>query len=341
MTTNHSHSEPEITEETVQHKTCVSCGLSKPAHEFLRRTGKRSRQGARRGTCKECRQAQSSSSASAPSPSPEEQEAPAPVKRSSSGRSRAKRKKRAGVNGSDEILDIASDADKPEDHQDFPADPGTADATLAEQAQPTQGDGSIWGAGGPDASSPRDEEEADSQSPRKPRKRKRKRKSKASPLVPASPAAPRVKPVTSKKKLPQHASLMQVETPDVSGLRTTKRGVVWMRGRTEKGRRWHQETDLETAQVLVREHAAVILNPFTVQRLYSNKTFRSYILTRDRYTCYFCGGYGDTIDHLLPRAKGGHTTPLNCVCACNLCNQSKADRDMDEFMQNFVPPVSE
>jgi hypothetical protein len=71
------------------------------------------------------------------------------------------------------------------------------------------------------------------------------------------------------------------------------------------------------------------------QRLFSNKDFRKYILTRDHYTCYFCGEYGDTIDHLLPRAKGGHTTPDNCVCACNVCNQSKADKDLEQFMREI------
>ncbi|WP_020617543.1 HNH endonuclease [Paenibacillus daejeonensis] len=266
--TNQSNHDTETSVQESLHKLCVSCGQSKPVGEFLRRTGKRSRQGARRGTCRECRKTQG---------------------------------------------DLQVSGDEP-----------------------------IWEPAGPTDTDPSESVDTGiEQSPRKPRKRKRKRRSKASPPAPAVVEVARVKPVTSKKKLPQHASLMQVETPDVSGLRTTRRGIVWMRGRTEKGRRWHQETDLETAQTLVREHAAVILNPYTVQRLYSNKTFRSYILNRDHYTCYFCGEYGDTIDHLLPRAKGGHTTPLNCVCACNLCNQSKADRDMDEFIQNYVPPVSE
>lgn len=120
-------------------------------------------------------------------------------------------------------------------------------------------------------------------------------------------------------------------------LRTTKQGTIRMRGRTDKGRRWQQETDLEMARCLVREHAAVVVNRFTIRRLYTNRSFRRYILERDRYTCHFCGEYGDTIDHLLPRAKGGHTTPLNCVCACMLCNQNKADRDLDEFMEDAEP----
>lgn len=121
--------------------------------------------------------------------------------------------------------------------------------------------------------------------------------------------------------------------PDASMLRPTREGIIRMRGTTDKGRRWYQETDLETAVVLVKEYAAVVVNAHTIRRIYSNKKFRRYILMRDQYTCHFCGEYGDTIDHLLPRAKGGHTTPLNCVCACSLCNQSKADRSLEDFME--------
>lgn len=121
--------------------------------------------------------------------------------------------------------------------------------------------------------------------------------------------------------------------PDASVLRPTREGIIRMRGHTDKGRRWVQETDLETASVLVREFAAVVVNAHTIRRLYSNKKFKRYILMRDQYTCYFCGEYGDTIDHLLPRSRGGHTTPMNCVCACNLCNQSKANRSLEDFME--------
>nr|WP_284645605.1 HNH endonuclease [Paenibacillus chinjuensis] len=115
-------------------------------------------------------------------------------------------------------------------------------------------------------------------------------------------------------------------------LQPTREGFIRMRGRTDKGRRWYQETDLETAVTLVKEHAAVVVNRYTIRRIYTNKSFRRFILARDRHQCFFCGEYGDTIDHLLPRSKGGHTTPMNCVCACNICNQSKASHSLDEFL---------
>ncbi|WP_135556337.1 HNH endonuclease [Paenibacillus cymbidii] len=119
---------------------------------------------------------------------------------------------------------------------------------------------------------------------------------------------------------------------DLRALRPDRTGVVRMRGRTDKGKRWLQPTDMETAVTLVREKAAVVVSPHTIRRLFSNKEFRDYILDRDGRICFFCGGPGDTLDHLVPRSKGGHTTPVNCVCACNECNQSKANRDLDDYL---------
>lgn len=129
--------------------------------------------------------------------------------------------------------------------------------------------------------------------------------------------------------------------PDSSGLqaddlRPTWRGVVRMRGRSDTGRRWIQEIDPAQARLLVREGAAVIINPYTIRMIYSSKEFRRFILARDHHTCHYCGEYGDTIDHLLPRAKGGHTTPVNCVCACLSCNQQKGNLTPEQFMQYLL-----
>lgn len=165
------------------------------------------------------------------------------------------------------------------------------------------------------------------------RKKSKKLHRTAAAESPADSAAPEeAVPPRRLSKRPLPAPPPKPQGPDASVLRPTREGIIRMRGQTDKGRRWYQETDLETAAVLVQEYAAVVVNAHTIRRIYSNKKFKRYILMRDQYTCHFCGEYGDTIDHLLPRAKGGHTTPLNCVCACNLCNQSKADRTLEDFM---------
>ena len=58
----------------------------------------------------------------------------------------------------------------------------------------------------------------------------------------------------------------------------------------------------------------------------NKKEFRNYILERDNYTCFYCGKYGDTIDHITPKSKGGISTPKNCVCACSKCNNKKGSK---------------
>ena len=54
------------------------------------------------------------------------------------------------------------------------------------------------------------------------------------------------------------------------------------------------------------------------------------ILLRDRDTCQYCGAMPGrkylTIDHILPRSRGGVTSWENCVAACEACNHKKGGR---------------
>lgn len=54
------------------------------------------------------------------------------------------------------------------------------------------------------------------------------------------------------------------------------------------------------------------------------------LLERDRWTCGYCGGKADTIDHVLPESRGGKLTWENSVSACAKCNGFKADRTPEE-----------
>ena len=57
---------------------------------------------------------------------------------------------------------------------------------------------------------------------------------------------------------------------------------------------------------------------------------RRNIFKRDKFTCQYCGvqpAASDlTIDHVLPRSRGGQSTWTNCVLACLKCNHRKAAR---------------
>ena len=65
-----------------------------------------------------------------------------------------------------------------------------------------------------------------------------------------------------------------------------------------------------------------------------SSTKRSRILMRDRHRCQYCGTRGNgfelTIDHIVPRSRGGRTTPDNLCAACFSCNQRKGDRTPEE-----------
>jgi 5-methylcytosine-specific restriction endonuclease McrA len=53
---------------------------------------------------------------------------------------------------------------------------------------------------------------------------------------------------------------------------------------------------------------------------------RSGVRARDGHRCAYCGASATTIDHVLPRSRGGRNTWLNTVAACGGCNQRKGDR---------------
>src|ERR1051325_5589416 len=60
----------------------------------------------------------------------------------------------------------------------------------------------------------------------------------------------------------------------------------------------------------------------------SMKRLRIYM--RDKFRCQYCGDKKTaaelTLDHILPRSRGGDNSPVNVVAACLACNNRKGDR---------------
>ena len=58
---------------------------------------------------------------------------------------------------------------------------------------------------------------------------------------------------------------------------------------------------------------------------------RTNIFKRDAHECQYCGSNKDlSIDHVMPRSRGGGTNWKNLVTACKPCNARKGDFTPDE-----------
>ena len=57
---------------------------------------------------------------------------------------------------------------------------------------------------------------------------------------------------------------------------------------------------------------------------------RRAVFARDAQRCQYCGGHADSIDHVVPRSKGGPHAWDNVVAACRPCNARKRDRSPEE-----------
>ena len=58
---------------------------------------------------------------------------------------------------------------------------------------------------------------------------------------------------------------------------------------------------------------------------------RNLIYKRDDHECQYCGSKKDlTIDHVIPRSKGGQDTWENLVACCTKCNLKKGNRLLSE-----------
>ena len=58
---------------------------------------------------------------------------------------------------------------------------------------------------------------------------------------------------------------------------------------------------------------------------------RRAVLIRDRHRCAYCDGPADTVDHVIPRSRGGTHEWLNVVACCKAHNLKKGNRLLSEI----------
>ncbi len=71
---------------------------------------------------------------------------------------------------------------------------------------------------------------------------------------------------------------------------------------------------------------------------------RTNIFTRDKHQCQYCGSRPEksdlTLDHILPRSRGGTDSWENLVLACSRCNVKKSNRTPEEANMRLLSKPS-
>ncbi len=99
------------------------------------------------------------------------------------------------------------------------------------------------------------------------------------------------------------------------------------------------EVPVRSAERTLARPAVVVLTRY-VRIPYQRRVplSRRGVLRRDGHRCCYCGRSASTVDHVLPRSRGGQDTWENLVAACLPCNGRKGDRTPAEIGWSLVQP---
>ena len=80
----------------------------------------------------------------------------------------------------------------------------------------------------------------------------------------------------------------------------------------------------------------IVLSPKSARR-----KFRTYIFESWDWECAYCGRKlhqdNATIDHILPKHKGGHNVRSNMACCCSNCNRAKGSTLLADWYTEALP----
>jgi 5-methylcytosine-specific restriction endonuclease McrA len=90
--------------------------------------------------------------------------------------------------------------------------------------------------------------------------------------------------------------------------------------------------ELRSPSVTIEVPHHIRLKMSTAERLWKMPSVsRRELLRRDGHRCQYCGSSKQlTIDHIIPRSKGGTHTWDNVAIACETCNHKKGDKYLNE-----------
>lgn len=92
----------------------------------------------------------------------------------------------------------------------------------------------------------------------------------------------------------------------------------------------------DEAKQLVSGGVAGLIQPDRIHIFYREIDIKRMVRRRDRQLCVYCGGRGDTADHVIPACENGLTTFTNLVCACMTCNFAKDSLPLHLYQKRLL-----
>ena len=85
-------------------------------------------------------------------------------------------------------------------------------------------------------------------------------------------------------------------------------------------------------------HVIRLVTYVRVPRAVQRKISRRALFARDGWRCVYCGTAGGrlTLDHVVPRSRGGESVWENVVTACAPCNHRKGNRTLEEARMELL-----
>ncbi len=102
----------------------------------------------------------------------------------------------------------------------------------------------------------------------------------------------------------------------------------------------HNHAVLHTTNDTIACPSVIRLGHMIRRPLPNVKLSRREIFRRDHYTCQYCNRISAdlTLDHVLPRHRGGAHSWENLVSACRSCNHRKGGRTPEEARMRLIRP---
>ena len=129
----------------------------------------------------------------------------------------------------------------------------------------------------------------------------------------------------------QHVLVLNASYEPLNVCTVRRAHVLLYKGKAEVVEKLDQPLRSATGS-FVWPHVIRLVHYVRVPRAIQRKISRRALFARDGWRCVYCGSTNGrlTLDHVVPRSKGGESIWENVVTACAPCNLRKGDRSLDQ-----------